>query len=72
VEIFNRDERASLMPPTYGTDKGLVECVLGETEQDACLSNTRITDQQQFEQIIISFGHFANTHWTEENSLSDQ
>ena len=36
----------------------MIECVVRETEQDARLSHTRITDQQELEQVIISlFGH---------------
>ena len=40
-------------------DEAGVEGILTESEQDARLTHSRITDQQQLEQVIVSFCHYV-------------
>lgn len=43
---------------TNGGDESVIESIIRESEQDARLTDTRITDQQQLEQVVIRLlGH---------------
>lgn len=44
---------------TYCGDKRGIEGVFRESEQDTSLSDAGIADQQQFEKVIVGFGHFS-------------
>jgi hypothetical protein len=39
---------------TNGRDVGLGVCVIGESQQQARLSNTRVTDKQKLEEVVVS------------------
>src|SRR5690242_9536395 len=39
-----------------GGDVALCVCVVGEPEQQARLSNTRVTDEEELEQVVVSGG----------------
>ena len=42
---------------TYGGDERSIECILTEPEEDTSLAHSRVSDQQQFEEIIICLSH---------------
>lgn len=42
---------------TYCRYEGGVEGVFAESEQQTCLSDSAVSDQQQFEEIIVGFRH---------------
>jgi len=48
-----------MMTLTYCGYKRCVEGVLRESEEDAGLAHSGVTDQEQFEQIVVGFGHFV-------------
>ena len=39
---------------TDGRDVALSVCVVGETKQQAGLSDTRVTDKQKLEEVVVS------------------
>jgi hypothetical protein len=39
---------------TDGRDVALCVCVVGETEQQARLSDTRVSDEQELEEVVVS------------------
>lgn len=43
---------------TDGGDEGGVEGVLAEPEQEAGFTDAAVTDEQQFEQIVVRLRHF--------------
>jgi len=56
-----RGLRAADMQETHkvdadGGDVALCVCVVGEPEQQARLSDTRVTDEEKFEEVIVSVG----------------
>ena len=42
---------------TYGGYKCCIECVLWESEEHTSLADTRVSDEQQFEEIGVCLGH---------------
>lgn len=46
---------------TYCGYEGGVEGVLAESEQQTCLSDSTVSDEQQFEEIIVRFRHLKHT-----------
>lgn len=42
---------------TYGGDESGVEGVLAESKQQTGLSHTAVSNEQQFEQIVVRFRH---------------
>lgn len=45
---------------TYCGYEGGVERVLAESEQQTCLSDPAVTDEQQLEEVIVRFRHLSN------------
>ena len=45
------------MEQTYCGYKSSIEGILGEAEEDASFSNPRVSNEQQFEQVVVSLGH---------------
>ncbi|RMZ97236.1 hypothetical protein BpHYR1_038514 [Brachionus plicatilis] len=48
---------ADLEVYAYGADERGVVLVFGEAEEHAGLADARVADQQQFEQVVVRFGH---------------
>lgn len=53
--------RASAGLLTYCRYEGGVEGVLAESEQQTCLADPAVPDQQQLEEVIVRFGHLKRT-----------
>lgn len=45
---------------TYCGYEGGIEGVLAESEQQTCLADTAVSDEQQFEEIIVRFRHLKH------------
>ena len=45
---------------TYSGDEGCVEGVLREPEQDAGLPDPTVSDQEEFEQVVVGFSHLCS------------
>jgi hypothetical protein len=43
--------------PTYGGDECGIECVLREPEKNTGFSHPRVSNEEQFEEIVIGLGH---------------
>jgi len=43
---------------TYCGYKRRIERILRESKQYAGFANSRVADKQQFEQVVVRFGHF--------------
>ena len=43
---------------TDGGDVALCVCIVGESKQQAGLSHTRITDEEELEEVIVSEGGY--------------
>lgn len=48
---------------TYCRYEGCIEGVLAESEQQTCFADSTVSDEQQFEEIIVRFRHL-NTMFT--------
>lgn len=56
--IYQRGGCCRCRALTYCGYEGGVEGVLAESEQQTCLPDSAVSDQQQLEQIIVRFRHF--------------
>ena len=45
------------MDRTYCGYKSCIEGILGEAKEDASFSNPRVSNEQQFEQVVVSLSH---------------
>ena len=46
---------------TYCGYEGGIERVLAESEQQTCLADSAVSDEQQFEEVIVRLRHFKQT-----------
>lgn len=57
---------------TYCGNEGGIEGVLAESEQQTCLADTAVSDEQQFEKIIVRFCHLNTKPGRRRFSLSEK
>jgi len=58
---------------TNGGDVGLSVSVIGKTEEKARLSNTRVTNQQEFEKVVVFGVHrFCESMWKGEEEEEER